>query len=56
MRALTTTAVTNALVRAFPASSLQAYALKQLVLFCGAVLFVWLLSTTYGLDLSAGFF
>lgn len=56
MRALATTAVANALVRAFPASSRRADALKQLVLICGAVLFIWLLSMTYGLDLSAGFF
>ncbi|UPJ60961.1 response regulator [Bradyrhizobium sp. 192] len=56
MRVLATTAIVNALVRAFPASSLQALALKQLLLFCGAVFFIWLLSTTYGLDLSAGFF
>lgn len=56
MRALAAIAIANALARAFPVSSLQAVALKQLVLFCGAVVFIWLLSTTYGLDLSAGFF
>ena len=30
--------------------------LKQLVLFCAACLFVFLLTLTYGLDLSPGFF
>ena len=29
---------------------------KQLGLFCGAVLFVLILRSTYGLDLSAGLF
>ena len=56
MRALVTTAIANAFVRAFPASSLQANALKQLVLLCGAILFIRLLSMTYALDLSVGFF
>ena len=56
MRALAAAAIANALVRAFPASSLRAHALKQIALFCGAVLFVWLLSLTYGLDLSPGLF
>ena len=56
MRAVTTTAIANAFVRVFPASSLQAKILKQIALVCGAVVFVWLLSVTYGLDLSAGFF
>jgi hypothetical protein len=56
MRALAATAIANDLARAFPASSLKVIALERLVLFCGAVLFIWLLSTTYGLDLSAGFF
>nr|WP_070099435.1 response regulator [Bradyrhizobium cosmicum] len=46
----------NAFTRAFPASSLRADLLKQIALLCGAVLFVWLLSLTSGLDLSAGFF
>jgi hypothetical protein len=31
-------------------------ALKQLLMFCGASLFVWLLTLTYGLDLSPGLF
>jgi hypothetical protein len=31
-------------------------ALKQFLMFCGAGLFVWLLTLTYGLDLSPGLF
>ncbi|MGX0962569.1 hypothetical protein AB7M63_003018 [Bradyrhizobium japonicum] len=54
MRALVTAAVASAFVRAFPRSSLRANLLKQTALLCGAVLFVWLLSLTYGLDLSVG--
>jgi hypothetical protein len=30
--------------------------LKTIAMLCGAVLFVWLLFATYGLDLSPGFF
>jgi hypothetical protein len=56
MRALATTAIANAFARAFPVSSLRANVLKKLALFCGAVLFIWLLSMTYGLDLSPAFF
>jgi len=56
MWALATAAIANAFVRAFPASSLRANLLKQVALLCGAVLFVWLLSLTYGVDLSAAFF
>ncbi|WFU54298.1 hypothetical protein QA639_32335 [Bradyrhizobium pachyrhizi] len=56
MRAVAIAAIANAFVRVFPASSLQANVLKQTALFCGAALLVWLLSVTYGLDLSAGFF
>nr|WP_249799408.1 MULTISPECIES: response regulator [unclassified Bradyrhizobium] len=56
MRALATATIASAFARAFPASSLRAHVLKQLTLCCGAVLFVWLLSLTHGLDLSAGFF
>jgi len=56
MRALATAAIANAFVRAFPTSSLRANFLKQIALLCGAVLFLGLLSLTYGLDLSAGFF
>jgi hypothetical protein len=55
VRVLATAAIANALARAFPASSLRAGTLRQFGLFCGAVLFVWLLSLTDGLDLSAGF-
>lgn len=55
MRARTIAAIANAFARAFPASSLRGHLLKQIVLFAGAVLFVWLLSLTHGLDLSAGF-
>ena len=54
MRALVTAAIANAFIRAFPTSSLRANLLKQTALLCGAILFVWLLSQTYGLDLSAG--
>lgn len=53
MRAISTAAIANALVRVFPASSWQASVLKQTALFCGAALLVWLLSMTYGLDLDA---
>ena len=56
MRALVTAAIANAFMRAFPTSSLRANLLKQIGLLCGAVLFVWLLSLTSGLDLSVGFF
>jgi hypothetical protein len=55
MRALVIAAATNAFVRAFPTSARRANLLTQMALLCGAVLFVWLLSLTYGLDLSAGF-
>ncbi|MHC1945375.1 hypothetical protein IF803_13410 [Bradyrhizobium sp. UFLA06-06] len=56
MRAVAIAAIANAFVRVFPASSLQANVLKQTAMLCGAALLVWLLSVTYGLDLSAGFF
>ena len=56
MRALASAALANAFVRMFPASSLRANVLKQLAMFCSAILFVWLLALTHGLDLSAGFF
>ncbi|WP_375310567.1 response regulator [Bradyrhizobium sp. A5] len=56
MRTLAITAIANAFMRAFPASSLRADLFEQIALLCGAVLFVWLLSLTSGLDLSAGFF
>jgi hypothetical protein len=41
---------------AFPAASPQLEILKQLTMFCGAGMLVWLLMETYGLDLSLGFF
>jgi ribose/xylose/arabinose/galactoside ABC-type transport system permease subunit len=50
------TAMTRVISRAFPAMSPQLEILKQLALFCGAGLTVWLLMATYGLDLSSGFF
>jgi hypothetical protein len=51
------TALVKILAYAFPAnSSLKIELLKQLALFGGAVLLVWILSMTYGLDLSPGFF
>ncbi|MBR1088305.1 hypothetical protein JQ621_12605 [Bradyrhizobium manausense] len=56
MRLTVSSTIADAFVRVFPASSWQAYVLKQTALFCGAALLVWLLSLTYGLDLSAGFF
>ena len=56
MRALVTAAIARVFVRAFPASSLSAKLLNQAALLCGAILFVWLLSLTYGLDVSAAFF
>jgi hypothetical protein len=56
MRAAAAAAIANVLVRLFPATSVRADILRQAALFCAAVLFVWLLSLTYGLDLSAGLF
>jgi len=56
MRARVTAIIANAFIRAFPASSLRADILKQIALLCGAIVFVWLLSLTSGLDLSAGLF
>ncbi|MGY4475186.1 hypothetical protein ACVILL_002600 [Bradyrhizobium sp. USDA 3364] len=56
MRALVSSFVANAFAQAFPVSSLRANVLKQIALLCGSVLFVWLLSLTYGLDLSVAFF
>jgi hypothetical protein len=50
------TAIVRVFSRAFSPTSLQAEGLKQLALICGASLFVLLLSATYGLDLSPGFF
>ena len=48
-------ALARVIFRAFPSLTFREL-LKQLALFCGAVLFVALLLQTYGLDLSAGFF
>jgi ribose/xylose/arabinose/galactoside ABC-type transport system permease subunit len=42
--------------RALPAASFQLDILRQLAVFCGAAVAVWLLIATYGLDLSPGFF
>ena len=49
-------ALARTIFRAFPVASLQLEILKQLAMFCGAGLMVWLLMVTYGLDLSPGFF
>jgi hypothetical protein len=56
MLAPATAAIASVFARVFPASSLQTEALKQAALLCAAGLLVSLLSMTYGLDLSAGFF
>ena len=56
MRIHAPAAIANAFARAFPASSLRANVLKHIALLCGAVSFIWVLSLTYGLDLSVGFF
>jgi hypothetical protein len=56
MRALATAAISSVVIRVFPASSLQAKFLTQAAVFCAACLSVWLLSMTYGLDLSLAFF
>jgi hypothetical protein len=49
-------ALARILARALPKKQFEIEILKQLALFCGAVLFVKLLMLTYGLDLSAGLF
>jgi hypothetical protein len=49
-------ALTRAIARALPKKSLETEILKQFALFCTAGLFVALLMSTYGLDLSAGLF
>jgi hypothetical protein len=56
MRPFATAAIASVLTRVFPAASWQATVLKQAALLFGAALLVWLLSMTYGLDLSAGLF
>ena len=49
-------AIARALARAFPETWIEVETLKTIAMFCGVGLFVLLLSATYGLDLSAGFF
>jgi len=49
-------AIARALARAFPETRIEVETLKIIAMFCGVGLFVLLLSATYGLDLSAGFF
>jgi ribose/xylose/arabinose/galactoside ABC-type transport system permease subunit len=49
-------ALARTLSRAFPENSSRFRILRQLAMFCGAALTVWLLMATYGLDLSPGFF
>ncbi|WP_441234910.1 hypothetical protein [Bradyrhizobium sp. 930_D9_N1_4] len=51
MRTLAAAAIAELFARAFSPA-----VLRQFALCCAAVLFVWLLSLTRGLDLSAGFF
>lgn len=48
-------AIARVLSNAFPATSLGVV-VKTVAPFFGAVFFVYLLLSTYGLDLSAGFF
>jgi hypothetical protein len=50
------TTLARTISRAFPAASPQLEILKQLAMFCGAGMLVWLLMETYGLNLSLGFF
>jgi hypothetical protein len=50
------TAIARAFSRAFPANSVRAECLRQLVALAAAILFVALLLASYGLDLSPGFF
>ena len=49
-------AITRVLARAFPATATETKILQQLAMLCGAGLLVWLLTMTYGVDLSPGFF
>jgi hypothetical protein len=48
-------ALANALTRV-SGIEISAEILRAFGIFCGAGLLFWLLSTTYGLDLSPGFF
>jgi len=50
------TAIARAFSRVFPANSVRAECLRQLVALAAAILLVWLLLASYGLDLSAGLF
>jgi hypothetical protein len=50
------TAIAKFLARRVPATKTRADILKQATLFCFAVVFVFVLSLTYGLDLTPGFF
>jgi hypothetical protein len=49
------TAIAHALSRAFQSAG-EFEILKQIALFCGAGLLVFLICLTYGLDLSPGLF
>jgi hypothetical protein len=53
---ITVTAIARAFSRAFPANSVRAECLRQLVTLGAAILFVLMLLASYGLDLSPGFF
>jgi hypothetical protein len=53
---ITVTAIARAFSRAFPANSIRAECLRQLLALGAAILFVSLLLASYGLDLSPGFF
>jgi hypothetical protein len=48
-------AIARVLARKFPTTQIEVETVKQLALFCGAVLIVSLLMMIYGLDLSLGF-
>jgi hypothetical protein len=48
--------ISNVSIRAIPETQTGFYPLKAIALFCGLVLGAALCLTTYGLDLSPGFF
>ncbi len=50
------TTIAKFLARKIPATQTEADVLTQFALFCAAGLFVFILSLTYGLDLSPGLF
>lgn len=50
------TTLVNTLSRISTSPNLETEALKVFAMCCGAILFVFVLSATYGLDLSPGFF